>query len=133
MGDSRDVDWTLRPNCWDEEVRLLEVRNELIRHQLQRGKTVAYRSSGWSLWPKVCPNDLCIYVPVIDDGQVQEGDIVFCQVRPSERYYTHLVLKKEWHRDAHAWKYWISTGRQSYLAGYCWISDVYGRLTKVLK
>ena len=132
MGDFRDVDWTLRPNCWDEEVRLREVRNELIKAQLKKGKTVAYRSSGWSLWPRVCPNDLCVFVPVIDDCQVQEGDIVFCRVRPSLVYYAHLVLKKEWHRDDHAWKCWISN-LDKHVNGYCWIEDVYGKLTQVLK
>ena len=45
VGDYHDLDWTIRPD-WTEEVRLREVRNELIRDQLKAGKTVAYRSSG---------------------------------------------------------------------------------------
>ena len=45
MGDEHDVDWTLNRD-WSEELRLREVRNELIKTQSQEGKTVAYRSSG---------------------------------------------------------------------------------------
>ena len=61
VGDFRDVDWTLRPNDWDAEMRLRTKRNKLIMDQLKAGKSVAYRSSGWSLWPRVHPNDLCVY------------------------------------------------------------------------
>ena len=131
MGDYLDVDWTLKQD-WTEELRLREVRNELAKTQLQAGKTVAYRSSGWSLFPKVCSNDLCIYVPVNFDDQVQERDIVFCQVQPSGFFYAHLVLWKEWHYDAHAWKYWVSNLKQR-INGYCFVKGMYGKLSQVLK
>ena len=41
-GDELDVDWTLHKE-WGEECRLREIRNELIRKQLEAGLTVAYR------------------------------------------------------------------------------------------
>ena len=48
LGDELDRDRTLNRD-WDEEQRLREARNELIRAQLLDGKTVAHRSPGWSL------------------------------------------------------------------------------------
>ena len=54
-----DVDWTLCPEDWAKELRLRAVRNGMIKEQLQLGKPVIYRSSGWSLYPRVWANDLC--------------------------------------------------------------------------
>ena len=42
-----DVDWTLCPGDWAKELRSRAVRNETIKEQLQLGKPVIYRSSGW--------------------------------------------------------------------------------------
>ena len=86
-----DVDWTLCPGDSAKELRLREVRNEMIKEQLQLGKPVIYRSSGWSLYPRVWPNDQCTYEPVTSADEVQEDDIVFCQVQPGDRFYGHLV------------------------------------------
>ena len=80
-GDELDKDWTLSVN-WAEEQRLREVRNVLIKTQLDAGKTVAYRQSGWSMFPKIQSNDLCFYLPVRFNEQVNEGDTVFCQPQP---------------------------------------------------
>ena len=107
VGDYNDLDWTIRED-WTEEVRLREVRNELIMDKLREGKTVCCRSSGWPLYPRVRPNDLCVYVPVFWEDQVSEGDIVFCKVWPAGWLYAHLVSDKEWSEDAHRYKYWIS-------------------------
>ena len=49
----------------------------MIKAQLQLGKPVIYRSSGWSLHPRVWPNDLCTYEPVTSADEVHEDDIVF--------------------------------------------------------
>ena len=70
-GDDWDLDWTL---SWDreEEMQLREKRNKMIEAQLKEGKTVAYRQSGWSLWPKVHSNDLCCYIPVRFEEQILE-------------------------------------------------------------
>ena len=45
-------------------------------------RSVQYRSSSWSLAPRVMPNDLAMYVPVTTTESVQEGDRVFCEVQP---------------------------------------------------
>ena len=130
VGDELDTDWTLSRD-WTEEQRLREERNQLIKAQLIAGKTVAYRSSGWSLFPRVHSNDLCCYHPVRFDEQVDEGDIVFCNVQPSGYYYAHLVKEKEWHYGDGRWKYWISNlaGR---INGWCYLQHIYGKLFQVL-
>ena len=81
-----------------------EERNELIRAQLAEGKTVAYRQSGWSLYPKVRSNDLCCYLSVRFEEQVSVDEVVFCTVHPSGYYYAHLVKEREWDDDLRKWK-----------------------------
>ena len=102
-GDELDTDWTLHAD-WTQERRLREVRNELIKAQLQEGKTVAYRQSGWSLHPRVHSNDLCCYLPVRFEEQVSRDDIVLCTLQPKGYYYAHLVKELEWDTDSFCWK-----------------------------
>ena len=77
-----DTDWTLVGD-WGQEQKLREERNNLIKDQLLKGQTVAYRQSGWSLYPRVHSNDLCCYLPVKFEESVEVDDIVFCTVQPS--------------------------------------------------
>ena len=88
---------------------------------------MCYRQSGWSLWPRVRSNDLCTYEPVTDERRVQEQDIVFCEVQPYNRFYVHLVNKKEWDFDHSQYKFTITNikGREN---GYCFMRHIYGRL-----
>ena len=90
-----DVDWTLSED-WAEEQRLREVRSVLIKTQLQAGIAVCYRSSGWSLCPRVRSNDQTTYEPVTSADMVQVDDIVSCEVPLANRFYAHLVKRKEW-------------------------------------
>ena len=73
-----DVDWTLSED-WAEEERLREVRSELIKTQLQAGISVCYRSSGWSLCPRVRSSDQTTYEPVTKADDVDVDDIVFAR------------------------------------------------------
>ena len=70
-----DVDWTLCPDDSAKELRVRAQRNEITKEQLQLGKPVIYRSSGWSLYPRVWSNELCNYDPVTSADEVHEGDI----------------------------------------------------------
>ena len=130
LGDELDRDWTLS-NDFAEEWRLREERNQQIKAQLLEGKRVAYRSSGWSLYPLVHSNDVCCYIPVRFDEQVEVRDIVFCQVQPSGDFYAHFVKKKEWHDADSRWKYWISNP-QGRINGHCYKEHIYGRLFEVV-
>ena len=129
-GDEFDKDWTLNEDQVEER-RLREVRNELIREHLAKGKTVSFRQSGWSLWPRVCSNDSCTYIPVRFEGQVLEGDIVFCIVQPSGYDYAHLVKEKEYDRSRREYKFWISNlkGRSN---GFCYIEHIFGKHVQAL-
>ena len=89
-----DVDWTLCPEDSAKELRLRQERNVLLKEQLQRGKPVIYRSSGWSLYPRVWANDQCTYDPVFSADEVYVNDIVFCQVQPGDRFFAHVVSRK---------------------------------------
>ena len=89
-GDEFDIDWT-KSDDEAEEMRRRAERNEIIREMLLKGKTVAYRESGWSLHPRVSSNNLCSYIPVRYPEQVNKGDVVFCIVQPRGLYHAHLV------------------------------------------
>ena len=130
VGDEQDTDWTLSKD-WAEEQRLRNERNELIKAQLLEGKTVAYRQSGWSLYPRVRSNDLCCYLPVKFDESVAEGDVVFCEVQPRGHFYAHLVKTKEWDSHYRCWNYWISN-MQGRVNGWCSIEHIHGKLFQVL-
>ena len=63
-----------------EAYRLRYTRNLMLKTCLTAGKSVQYRSLGWSLWPKVCWGDCCLFEPVFDPETLKVGDIVFCEV-----------------------------------------------------
>ena len=85
-----DVDWTLSED-WAEEQQLREARSKLIKTQLLEETAVCYRSSGWSLCPRVRSNDQTTYEPVTSADMVQVDD-----VQPANGFYAHLLKRKEW-------------------------------------
>ena len=128
---SLDVDWTLCPEDWAKELRHRLVRNTMIKEALLDGKAIKYRSSGWSLYPKVHSNDECTYAPFLQDEQdIEEGDIVFCEVQPGDRFYAHFVKAKWWDDVYQGWYFTISnlSGREN---GWCGVQHIYGRLVHV--
>ncbi len=123
---SWDYDWTQNPNDWMQEQQDRLKRNIIIKDKLQRGITVAFRSGGHSLWPRVHSNDLCTYVPVASADDVHEGDIVFCQARPKMQFFGHIVHEKDFSNKAILFTIGNNKG---YMNGHCLIEDIYGRLT----
>ena len=97
---------------------------------LLKGHTVAYRSSGNSLQPMVASGDRCVYTPVKLDSEVAVRDVVFCEVQDGDRFYAHLVSKKEWNQWDECFYFWISNlkGRTN---GWCHIKHIYGKLIDV--
>ena len=118
------MDWTLSED-WADEERLREVRSQLLKAQLLARIPVCYRSSGWSLCPRVRSNDQCTYEPVTSANMVRVNDIVFCQVQPSNRFHAHLVKRKEWRSGG--WLF-IIANIKGWENGWCRIEDIYGRL-----
>ena len=117
----------------------------LLKEKLQAGKSGQFRSSGWSLWPRVHSGDCCIYEPIVDIDKIKPGDIVFCEVQPGNRFYAHLVLTIDWENKSPAAsasaagarsipprrRFWIGnqSGRSN---GYCYDPHIYGRLVEVI-
>ena len=144
-------DWTIVPgSSWDaekreQELRLRDARNRLIREYLTEGRAVFYRSSGDSMWPLVQSDDAITLHPIqavtARDGihaiqkeasEIGVGDVVFCIVQHSRQYYAHIVLDVEWsyyHRES---KYWIGNIRGHY-NGWCLREHIFGILVDVQK
>jgi hypothetical protein len=131
------------PEKWEQELRLRDARNRLIREYLIEGRSVFYKSSGSSMWPLVQANDGCSFYPTqavtAKDGvhsiqkgasEICVGDIVFCQVQRSQQYYDHLVLDVEqsyYHEEP---KYWIGN-IQRHFNGWCLREHIFGILVDV--
>ena len=130
VGDQLDFDWTLASGDWDTEIYLRQKRNLLIERQLKSNRTVAYRSSGWSLYPRVHSGDLCIYHPVFSGDDVEPGDIVFCLVQPNNFYYAHLVKRIEVFGNVETFIISNLAGREN---GWCHENHIFGKLMQVLK
>ena len=103
-----DLDWTLCPQNKQLELRRRDERNQLIKEKLLSGSTACYRSSGWSLYPRVSCGGMTTYRPVTRADEVNVGDIVFCELPPWSRFYAHLVSYKWWDTWADKWKFYIT-------------------------
>ena len=131
------------------ELRLRDVRNKMIREDLNEGRAVFYKSSGNSMWPLVQSDDACTFHPIqavtARDGihaiqkeasELHVGDIVFCQVQDSKQYYAHIILvKDEWgtrggYRNEP--KYWAGNIRGRF-NGWCHRKHIFGVLVSVQK
>ena len=103
----QDVDQTFHPN-WHTEQRRREERNIELKRMLLAGTTVAYRSSGRSLEPRVMDGSRCTYVPVTSVDQVLTNDIVFCELQDGDRFYVGLVKSKALHHLDGCFYFFIS-------------------------
>ena len=113
-------------------MRLRAERNEMIKTQLLAGGTVSYRNSGWSLMPRVKPNDLCSFIPVRHASQVEVGTIVFCQIPATGRIYAQVVGNIQWCSEEKKPYYWIRNGKDLvHRNGWCWLSNIFGSLCLV--
>ena len=116
-----------------------------LRTKLSAGCSVSVYSglslslSGHSMYPMVQSGDVCTFHPiqaVTAEGQLSiqkerseigVGDIVFCQVQPSLRYYAHIVravLPKP--------RQEYSIGNiQRHIHGWCYRENIFGILVDV--
>ena len=131
------------PEKWEKEQRLRYERNKMIHEYLVDSRPVFYISSGNSMWPLVQSNDGCTFHPIQavrdmvgehavhkEASEIGVGDIVFCQVQPSQHYYAHFVLSIEQDYYANEEKYWIGNiqGKRN---GWCYREHIYGILVEV--
>ena len=130
INPNSDLDWTLCGEDMAKEYRLREQRNQMIKDELLASKYAVFRSGGYSLESIGSKNNDCTeYHPVTKDEEINERDVVFCQVQPTNRFYGHLVLSKT---------IWKGNGRTCYCIGnaegrpngWCHIEHIYGRLAE---
>ena len=109
-----------------------DLRSQKIEEVLSQGKTVAYRSSGWSLWPRVHSGDLCCYLPARAEEQVVMDDIVLCKVQPYEYYCAHLIHSIEWGEAQGTNTCWTSNLKGT-INGDCYLEHILGKMYQVLR
>ena len=125
-----EVGWTLN-NDWDVELHNREVRNAMVRDMLLSGRSVQFRSSGDSLKPLVRSGDVTIWEPVHDHALLTFGDVVFCRVQESNRFYGHVIHHIDvWPGED---KYWLIGNLKDppYINGWCYAKHIYGHLKDV--
>ena len=127
-----ETDWTIPndPSDGADEQRLRRIKNDIIKAQLQEGRTVQYKSSGNSLYPHVHSNDVCVFEPVLYPETIKQDDIVFCEVQPKNRFFAHKVLKFEWHGGK---RYFTIGNQKGFRNGWCEDHHIYGRLIEVVR
>ena len=95
------------------------------------------------MWPLVQSDRGCLFHPIqavtAEDGvhaiqkkasEIGVGDIVFCQVQPSEQHYAHIVLCIEQGYYESEPRYWIGNIELHY-NGWCRRKHIFGILVDV--
>ena len=116
-------DWTQHENYSTELARRQE-RSELAKWHLESGRCIAFRSSGWSLFPDVYSGDLCYYEPVPDKDVLEKDDIVFCKVN-GKKFYAHYVQ----HIGVYdGQRYFTIANAEGHVNGYATDEQIYGKM-----
>ena len=113
----------------------------MIRERLVDGHPVWYSSTGDSMWPLVQSGDFCTFHPIqavtasdsefsIQKGpsDIGVGDVVFCQVHPTQQYYAHIVLGFRGSIDQPEYRIGNLEG---YVNGTCYRENIFGILVNV--
>jgi len=127
---SDEVDWTLNKD-WDVEFHKREVRNAMVKDMLLSNRSMQFRSSGDSLKPLVRSGDVTIWEPVHDHALLKVGDVVFCRVQESNRFYGHAIHKiGVWPGGE---KYWRIGNLKDppHINGWCYAEHICGHLNEV--
>ena len=132
-----DEDWTLCPQDYGRELGLRQVRNQMIKEALLNGRKCFYRSSGNSLAPWVRSGNGCCYHPVTNADEVNENDIVFCEVQPRGYFYAHKILSMSWYdaSESDSGKsvpVYVIGNQKGHVNGWCLRKHIYGRLFEVI-
>ena len=119
----------------EEQHRKRWAGNRIIKMKLQQGHTVKFNYQGSSLEPYMGAEYCLEFEPVVDHGQLSEGDIVFCEVQPGNKMLAQKILHiGDWHQTG-----CISPKRYFYIGrkadppgrhGYCYDEHIYGRMSE---
>ena len=97
--------------------------NDAYKARLQAGETVQFRGGGNSLRPRIKSGECCVYQPVRTHEDVNEGNIVFCQI--GEKYWGHMVKEKTYVGGDYV--YTISN-LKGYVNGTTDLAHIYGKV-----
>ena len=102
--------------------------NKFLKAKLQAGMFVMCRMSGGSMLPLVHHKDVCLFEPVLNSDTIKEGDIVFCEIQPSNKFAAHKVLKIYEETNI---RYYDIGDKRGCKHGWCQGQHIYGRLIEV--
>ena len=112
-------------------------RYDRCKELLMHGIPVQFMSSGRSLEPLVCSGENIVLYPIITGiTNIRAGDIVFCSVQPSDRYYVHLVWDVREAMEENGVErlcYTIGNNRagdRKRVNGWCFKEHIYGILVR---
>ena len=131
---------------------VLEATGIALRTKLRAGGSACFQPSGYSMYPMVQSGDVCTFHPiqaVTAEGQLSiqkerseigVGDVVFCQVQPSQLYYAsivHEVQQQCWDGDrprgsaAVQRHNYLIGNTQRHIHGWCYRENIFGILIDV--
>ena len=92
------------------------------------------RMLGVPMLPIVHTNDVCKFEPVENSDTIKEGDIVFCEIHPKNKFAFQKVLKvyEEMNIRYYDIGYYDITNDRGCKHGWCQSQHIYGRLVEVL-
>ena len=84
----------------------------------------------------VWSNDWCSFEPVLDLNTIMQGDIVFCEVQPGNRYFARKVKDIFYDSGKRYFNFWVTElGNQTprNMKGWCEDHHIHGRLIVVYR
>ena len=137
--------WALLPydDAWELEMTRREQRDAFIKHKLQHGYSVMFRSTGASLSPQILPGDCCLFHPVRDAHNcIKNKDVVYSTVncKGRQKIFAHMVLnsyyelwwdvENKFYRRKRKFVIGNAMGHEN---GYAWDHEIFGRLVEVIE
>ena len=119
-------------------------RDALIKHKLQQGYAVMFRSTGASLSPMIMSGDCCLFHPVSNAYKcIKQHDVVYCSVTSQDgrrQIFAHMVLGSsyEWWYDnqnhkKHMKRLFTIGNNKGHVNGTAWDHEIFGRLVEVIE
>ena len=129
--------------AWRCEMNRRAQREALIKHKLQQGYSVMFRSTGASLSPQILPGDCCLFHPVWDAHNcINKNDVVYSNVncKGRQKIFAHMVLnsyyemwwdvEKQFYRRK---RKFVIGNAKGVVNGTAWDHEIFGRLVEVIE
>ena len=92
-----------------------------------------FRINGVPMLPIMDNNDVCMFEPVHNSDTIKEGDIVFCDIHPKNKFAVQKVLKiyVEMNTRYYDLGFYDITNDRCCKYGWCQGQHIHGRLVEV--